>query len=396
MLALLIGLFGGLLSAIFSHLLTFVTSLREIAPWLLLLLPVGGIATVILYRTFHMKEYGGTNQLVQCLKNNHKIKPATAPLIFIATAITHLFGGSAGREGAALQLGGSFASTVSDFLRLKDDERTTFVMSGMSAVFAGMFGTPLTAAFFVLEFKLNKKSLSLSLLPCLISAIVAKQISAFMGVLKETAYLKTTLLFSVSSLGKVVALAIGLGLLSVVMCFVFAKAQWGAQKIVSNSYLRIVLGAIIIIGLTALVGDMRYNGSGMDMALSAIEGEANRFDFILKIIFTAITLAAGFKGGQIVPTFCVGATFGCVFGNLLGLDARFSAALGLVGLFCCATNSFVSAVFLGIELFGFSALPYFIIVCLVLWLLPTSPCLFENRLFKSPFVLKLGNRKTAA
>ena len=158
--------------------------------------------------------------------------------------------------------------------------------------------------------------------------------------------------------------------------------------------LRIVLLSIVLMVLTACVGDMRYNNAGMDMALLAVEGSANRFDFILKMLFTAVTLAAGFKGGKIVPTFCIGATFGCVFGSLLGLDAGLSAALGLVGLFCCVTNSPVSAIFLAIEMFGLTALPYFILVSILLGLLSVNHGLFESRVFLSPIFSNLKKRTT--
>ncbi len=391
--SLLIGILGGAVGAAFSHLLSLVTNLREATPWLVTLLPLGGIATVMLYRVFGMKEYGTTNKIIRCVKTQNKIKPAAAPLIFVSTAITHLFGGSAGREGAAIQLGGAGASAVSNVLRLKDDERTVFIMGGMSAVFAGVFGTPLTAAFFILEFKLRKKVVSLAILPCFISAIVAKNISSLMGVAEETVHLKNIMPFSLSSVGKVFVLGVALSLLGVVMCFIFHKANVWTQKLILNSLLRIILGAVVVILLTACVGDMRYNGSGMSMAIAAVEGKADWFDFILKIVFTAVTLAAGFKGGEIVPTFCIGATFGCVFGQLLGLDVGLSAALGLVGLFCCVTSSPVSGVFLGIEMFGFSALPYFIIICILLWLLSTNNGLFENRFFKSPIFLRIKNKE---
>ena len=153
-LGVLIGTLGGLIGACFAHLLSFVTRLRQAEPWLILLLPVGSIATVLLYRVFGMQNFGGTNETIVCLTNKKPIRAIAAPLIFISTAITHLLGGSAGREGAALQLGGAGATALCRMLRLKEKECTVFVMSGMSAVFAGVFGTPLTAAFFVLEFKL--------------------------------------------------------------------------------------------------------------------------------------------------------------------------------------------------------------------------------------------------
>ncbi len=381
-LGVLIGTIGGLVGGCFSHLLSFVTNVRSAYSWLIFLLPLGGIATVLLYRVFRMSDFGGTNEIIHSLEDKRPIKFIAAPLIFISTAITHLFGGSAGREGAALQLGGTIASSLSNFLRLKEKERTVFVMSGMSAVFAGVFGTPFTAAFFVLEFKLAPKIVALAISPCFISAVIAEKVSSFMGVAEETVHLSNISAVTFLSVAKIILLSIGLSLLGKVMCFSFHKAELFGKKLISNPFLRAVLGAAVIILLTAIVGDMRYNGSGMSMAIGAVNGKADWFDFILKMLFTAVTLAAGFKGGEIVPTFCIGATFGCVFGSILGLDVGFCAALGLVGLFCCATNSPISAIFLGIELFGFAALPYYLLICLILWPLSVKKGLFDNRFFK--------------
>lgn len=386
---LLTGVPGGLAGAAFSLLLSFVTNLREASPRIILLLPLGGLVTALLYRGFALEDHRGTNEIVQQLKSESKIRAVAAPLIFVSTAITHLLGGSAGREGAALQLGGAGSSAVSDVLKLKGTERTVFVMSGMSAVFSSVFGTPLTAAAFVLEFRLNRRTFSWALLPCLVSSVVAKVITSLLGVTEEKFNLNFTVPFSIVSAGKTLILALGIALLGIIMCFAFEKAPHLAKKLIPNSLIRTLVFSAIVIAVTACVGDMRYNGSGMGMAIGAVEGNAEWFDFILKIVFTSVTLAAGLKGGEMVPTFCIGATFGCFFGGVLGLDCGLAAALGLVGLFCCVTNSFVSAIFLGIELFGFSALPYIITVCTVLWLLSTPNGLFENRFFTSPVLKKL-------
>ena len=149
-LGVLIGTLGGLIGTCFAHLLSLVTRLRQAEPWLILLLPIGSIATVLLYQVFDMHNFGGTNEIILCLTNKKPIRTIAAPLIFISSAITHFLGGSAGREGAALQLGGAGAAALCRMLRLKANDRTIVIMSGMSAVFAGLFGTPLTAAFFVL------------------------------------------------------------------------------------------------------------------------------------------------------------------------------------------------------------------------------------------------------
>ena len=391
LLGVLIGVLGGAVGAAFAHLLSLVAHTRESFPWLILLLPLGGVVTVALYRALRMSDHGGTNEVIRGVEKNGPIRALAAPLIFVCTAITHLLGGSAGREGAAIQLGGAGASALSDVLRLKDNERLVFIMCGMSAVFAGVFGTPLTAAVFILEFRSDKKKFFLSVLPCFISALIAGKLSKLLGVAEETAHISNVAPFELMTILKIIALAVGVSLLGFVMCFVFHKAEKLSKNLISNHFIRIIIGAVVIIGLTALVGDMRYNGSGMEMALGAVEGRADWFDFIMKLAFTAITLAAGFKGGEIVPTFCIGATFGCFIGGALGLDVGFAAALGLVGLFSCVTNSLIASVFLGVELFGISALPYFILICLIIWPLSTNNGLFHNRFFKSPIFYKKTN-----
>ena len=387
-LGVLIGVLGGFVGGCFAHLLSFVTKVRTAAPWLIFLLPLGGAATVLLYRVSRMSDYGGTNEMIHRLKHGQPLRVMAAPLIFLSTAITHLFGGSAGREGAAIQLGGTIASALSNRLRLKDNDCTAFMLSGMSAVFAGMFGTPLTAAFFVLEFRWTANVLGWAVVPCFLSAVVAKHISAFMGVAEEVCYLNHIPALTVPSVVKVIVLSVLLSLLGKGMCLVFHKSESWAKKRIANPLLRSVLGAAAIVALTVIVGDMRYNGSGMSMAIGAVNGNADWFDFLLKTVFTAITLAAGLKGGEIVPTFCIGATFGCVMGNVLDLDVGFAAALGLVGLFCCAANSPIGALFLGMELFGITALPYYLLVCLILWPLSVKQGLFDNRFFTPKTVCK--------
>lgn len=387
-----IGVLGGFVGGCFAYILSVVTSTRETAPRLIWLLPLGSIATVALYRAFRMEDYSGANKIIKCLEKKEPVRPVAAPLVFISAAVTHLFGGSAGREGAALQLGGAGASALCDVFGLKNDERTVFIISGMSAVFAGVFGTPLTAAFFMLEFRRDKKIFPLSVLPCFASALTAAKISSLMGTEKETAIFTSPFPFTVSATAKVLLLSFMISILGALMCFVFRKAEFLAKKFISNPFIRGVAGSVVLILLTILVGDMRYSGSGMHMALGAVAGKADWYDFILKIIFTAVTLSAGFRGGEIVPTFCIGATFGCFFGGILGLDAGFAAALGLIGLFCNATSSPISAVVLAIEMFGFYLFPYTVPLCLITWLFSGKHGLFCGRFFSSP-LLRLIEKK---
>lgn len=381
-LAILIGILGGLLGAGFHHTLHFVTHLRGEHTWLIFLLPLGGLMTIGLYRLLRLKANRGTNEIIEATLEGGHINPLVAPGIFLATAMTHLFGGSAGREGAALQLGGSMASILGRAFRLRSEDRKVLIMSGMSAVFSGLFGTPLTACLFTMEFGSVGTIFSPALLPCFLAAFVASQLSSALGVHAEVFPLDTAVALGFGNIWKFAVLAIAVSLLGIFMCWLFHKAEHLAHKWPPNAWLRIALGGAVVVGMTLLVGDHRFNGAGMDMALKAVGGQADWYDFALKMLFTAVTLAAGFKGGEIVPTFCVGATFGCLLGGLLGLDPGVSAALGLAGLFCCATNSPLASIVLSIEMFGSANLYLFALVCVICFVLSGHSGLYASQIIQ--------------
>ena len=381
LLGLLMGILGGLLGAGFHHALHGVTHLRSEYRWLIFLLPVGGLMSVALYRVLRLRSNRGTNEIIDAVLDGQQLKPQIAPGIFLATAITHLFGGSAGREGAALQLGGSTASMLAKWFRLNQEDRKILIMSGMSAVFAGLFGTPLTATLFCMEFESVGTIFSPALLPCYLAAFTASKVSGALGVHAETAVIPNAVL-AWSNVWKFAVLAVLLALLGIGMCMLFHKAEHLAQRWLKNAWLRIAVGGGLVLGLTLLVGDHRYNGAGMEMALEAVAGHANWQDFALKMLFTAITLAAGFKGGEIVPTFCVGATFGCVMGALLGLEPGVAAALGLVGLFCCVTNSPFASIVLSIEMFDAGNVHLFALVCVICFVLSGNSGLYSSQIIQ--------------
>lgn len=391
----LMGLLGGLLGAGFHHVLQFVTRLRGARPWLVLLLPAGGLLTVGIYRLFRLRDNRGTNEIIDAVLNGEPLNPLIAPVIFLSTAVTHLFGGSAGREGAALQLGGSVASMLGRALKLEENERTVLTMSGMSAVFAGLFGTPLTATLFTMEFASVGTIFTPALLPCFLSAYAASRVSLALGVHPETMLMTQAVELDFTTGWQVLALAVAVGLLGIVMCNVFHGAEHLAAKYLPNPWVRIALGGAAVTVLTLLVGDQRFNGAGMDMALAAVEGTADWYSFLLKMLFTAVTLAAGFKGGEIVPTFCIGATFGCLLGGLLGLEPGLAGALGLVGLFCCATNSPIASIILSIEMFGSTNVYLFALTCVIAFVISGNWGLYSSQIIqfsKSRFVKRRFER----
>ena len=381
-LGILMGTLGGLLGAGFHHALHFVTHLRGEHNWLIFLLPLGGLLTVLIYKKLLPGGNRGTNEIIDAALDGRKLNPLIAPAIFLATATTHLFGGSAGREGAALQLGGATASVLGRIFKLEDSDRRVLTMAGMSAVFAGLFGTPLTAALFCMEFESVGTLFSPALLPCYLAAYTASRVSGLLGVHAEGLPLDTAFAVTLGNVWQFAILAVLVSLLGITMCYVFHKAEHLAAHHIPNPWVRIVLGGAVITVLTLLVGDHRFNGAGMDMALAAVEGNADWYSFLLKMLFTAVTLAAGFKGGEIVPTFCIGATFGCVIGGMLGLDPGLCGALGLIGLFCCATNSPFASIVLSIEMFGGANIHLFALVCVICFVLSGHSGLYASQIIQ--------------
>ena len=381
-LGVLMGAIGGVLGAVFHHALHFVTHVRSEHLWLIFLLPLGGVLTVVIYRLLGMQGNRGTNEIIDATLDGHPVSPMVAPSIFLATAITHLFGGSAGREGAALQLGGSTASMLAKLFRLKIEERKVMVMAGMSAVFAGLFGTPLTATLFCMEFESVGTVFSPALLPCFLSAFVASRVSGLMGVHAETHILTEAFGITLGNCWQYLVLAVLVSLLGIAMCWVFHQAEHFAAHHLPNPFVRILVGGALVTVLTLLVGDHRFNGAGMDMALNAVSGNADWYSFLLKMLFTAVTLSAGFKGGEIVPTFCIGATFGCLVGSLVGLDPGIAAALGLIGLFCCVTNSPIAAIILSVEMFGSVNLYLFAFVCVIAFVISGNWGLYTSQIIQ--------------
>ena len=357
--AVVTGTICGVVGAVFHMGIDHATELRGHNPWILYFLPLGGIIIVFLYKISKMWENGGTNNVINAVKEKEQVPWKLAPLIFISTIITHLLGGSSGREGAALQLGGSIGSGTAKLFRQGEKNRNIVIMCGMSGVFAALFGTPITAAVFSLEVISVGVMYYGGLVPAMISAVTANIVAGLFGVgathftIANIPGLEPTMLI------RVIVLAVLAAVVSIIFCVVMENTAKGLKRFFKNDYLRAVIGAVMIIILTLIVGSQDYNGAGMNIVEKAISGEARWFDFILKLIFTAITIGAGFKGGEIVPTFFVGATFGCVAGGLLGIDPGFAASLGLIALFSGVVNCPLAAFILAIEIFGGEGAVYY-------------------------------------
>ena len=367
--SLIIGVLGGAVGALFSHLISYVTDVRMANDWLIYLLPLGGVVIAFIYH-FLKVEHQGTNQVFEAVRSEKQVPFSLAPAITLGAGITHLLGGSAGKEGAALQLGGSIASVVGKAFRADEKDRHILTISGMAAVFAAVFGTPMGAAVFAVEVvSVGYVSLS-ALYPSFASALVAYLIAGKLGVHPERFNVNIIPEISAEHLLKVVALAVVVAVVSIVFCVAMKHSHEGFEKYIRNPYIRAFVGGVAVIALTLIVGNKDYNGSGMHIIEGIFHGESvSKWAFLLKIIFTAITIGSGYRGGEIVPTLFIGATLGFTMADLVGMPVAFCAAVGMVALFASVTNCPIATVFLAIELFGGEGLLYYALAIFVSFVL---------------------------
>ncbi|MFW5667753.1 MAG: chloride channel protein [Acetivibrio ethanolgignens] len=378
--AIVVGGIGGAVGTLFHYCIEWVTEYRIAHDFILWLLPVGGIAIVFLYRLCHMENDRGTNLIISSIRSNEQVSILMAPLIFISTVITHLFGGSAGREGAALQIGGSIGAFIGRHFHMDEKNMHLITMCGMSSVFAALFGTPLTAAMFSMEVVSVGVVYYSAIVPCIFSSLVGFAVAGMAGI-APTAFNIEELIpeLSVLSVAQVSVLAALCAVLSIVFCVLLhTSGHWFKEKF-SNQYIRIIVGGIFLIALTLLSGSRDYNGAGMAVIEQALRGQAVPWAFFLKMLFTAVTIGSGFKGGEIVPTFFVGATFGCVAAPLLGLDAGFGGAVGLIALFCGVVNCPISSLLLSIDMFGSEGMLFFAIASGISYMLSGYYSLYNSQ-----------------
>ena len=373
----LLGVLGGVLGTLFHISLEYVTAVRESNSYIILFLPFGGLVIVGIYKLCRLYGNIDIKRVFDSVKGRCDVPAVMIPLIFAGTIITHFFGGSAGREGAALQLGGSLGYNAAKILKQNDDSKRIFVSAGMSAVFAALFGTPFTAAVFSLEVTGTLFNLS-GIYAGILSSLSAFLTAYFLGVQPVRFEIGTNLSYNTDVFFKVAVFAI----LCACICVVFALSlnfmKKFMKKIIKNSYMRVFAGGALVVLLTVVLDTTDYNGAGMDIITSAMNGKAYGLAFLLKIIFTAITMSAGFKGGEIVPTFFIGATFGCFAGTVLGIDAGICAALGLVALFSGMTKCPVAAFLLALEVFSGKLLVFFVIAELISYKFSGKFGLYDN------------------
>ena len=317
-----------------------------------------------------------------------------APLIFISTIITHLFGGSAGREGAALQLGGCIGQQLGKLFRFDEKDQRIVVMCGMSAAFSAIFGTPIAASIFSMEVVSVGVMYYAALVPCVFSSLVASKFANHMGIGPNVFKIRQMPLFEVVPSLKVIGLALCCAALSVVFCMALHSLGDFYRNKLKNPYIRIIVSSLVIILLTIILQTDDYMGAGVPVIQRAIQGNVEPLAFVWKIVFTALTLEAGFKGGEIVPSFFVGATFGCLFGHIVGISPSLCAAVGMMSVFCGVTNCPITSMLIAFELFGYHGVPFFLLGISVSYLMSGYYGLYHDQtIVYSKYKTEYINRK---
>ena len=366
-LALLTGLLCGVVGSAFHKAIDFAATQWSDQKWLLWCLPAAGVAIAGIYRLCGT-EGMGTNDILDSIRQGKPVAFLLLPAMFLSTVLTHLCGGSAGREGAALQMGGVIGYHTGRLLALDDQDRRVATMVGMAAFFTALFGTPLAAAIFSVMVVSVGTFFHAALFPALMASLTAYGVSLAMGV-PPTRFTVEAPAFDAWNLLRTAGLSVLCAWLSILFCCSIQFTGRQLRRLMSATWMRAAVGGLAVICLTLLSGVRDYNGAGIGIVKAAVEqGTARPDAFLWKILLTAVTLGAGFKGGEVVPAFFVGATFGCTVGPLFGLSAGFGAAVGMISAFCGAVNCPVASTVLAVELFGSDGMLYFALACCVCYI----------------------------
>lgn len=381
----LIGIFSGIASALFLVSLEFVTQIRIQNTWVIWLLPLGGLLIGYLYYISDSKISKGNNLLLEEYNKPEKQIPfLMAPLVLLGTLITHLFGGSAGREGTAVQMGGAIADLCTSIFKLNNSERRTLIILGISAGFASVFGTPLAGAVFALEIvffsKINFKSIILSFL----TAYIAYFTVEFWEIKHPHYSIPVIPDINFTALFWVVTASILFGFAA--LLFSRSTHFWGKlfSKNIKYPPLRPFIGGTVLAIVIYFIGTTKYIGLGVPMIVDAFSIQNAPYDFLLKILFTGFTLGAGFKGGEVTPLFFVGAALGNALSVMIPLPIALLAGMGFVAVFSGATHTPIACTIMGMELFGINCGVYIGIACITAYFFSGSVGIYKSQIVKGP------------
>ncbi|WP_088105677.1 chloride channel protein [Halalkalibacter urbisdiaboli] len=364
----LVGVFVGTTTSFLLHTNDLLGKTREANSWLILLLPLGGVVIGYLYHNYGKKSSEGNNLLYEGVQGKAQMLLRTGPLVYIGTFLTVLLGGSTGREGAALQMGGSIAEGLNRLFQISKIDQKIVLMSGISGGFGAAFGTPITGAVFGMEVVALGKMKYEGIVPCFTASLVGHLSTKIWGVKHEHFIIEKVPELTAGTAFKIIVVAILFGLISVAYCQLRHMIQRTSTTYIGNPMVIGFIGGIAIVILTFIIGSKDYLGRGIETISASFTGDVPMFAFLAKLIFTAITMGTGFVGGEAIPLFFMGATLGNTLSPIMDLPISFLAALGLVAVFCGGANTPIASIFLGIEMFDGKGMEYFLMVCLISYL----------------------------
>ena len=366
----IIGLIVGIIDTIFGRGLLLIGDIRkEYLYYFVPFLALAGLLIVFIYQKFAGKTGKGMGLIFEVGHGTEKEIPLRLiPIVTVATWITHLFGGSAGREGVAVQLGATLSHRFNKYFNFPDKSKV-FLVTGMAAGFGGLFQTPIAALFFGLEVLALGNLQLYALLPAVVAAFTASWTSSFLGLEKFTHIVNTTLSITPMTFVKFAILGIIFGIAGNLFVYLQSFLKKIATEKIKNPYYRIFIIGIFLSVILLLLHEGRYTGLGTNLIENSFSGkQIFGYDWILKLLLTTLTLAAGFQGGEVTPLFSIGASLGVVIATFFGLPIEFVAAAGYISVFGSATNTLLAPIFIGGEVFGFNNLPFFVIIVIFAYL----------------------------